>query len=170
MFAEGLGFKHIRKQLVGWAERIIRKTGMSDEFICGTLRFFHFIIPVITVILLFVSTQKIFMIVVLFNIIVFILFFLFDGCILSRLEHCFTDDSFTVIDPFLMIIGVELTNENRTRYSIYSSLLGFAVTYGIYQLRFGKSISTNMNMNMNSISNSMTGGKYIPDHDMKTSM
>ena len=66
------------------------------------------------------------------------MFFVFDGCILTRLERRFSKkgDDFTMIDPFLILLRVEVTNENRIMYSIYSSLLGFIATYLIYYYRF----------------------------------
>jgi hypothetical protein len=131
-------YKNVRNTFLNNAESIIRKSGLSDKVICTVLRIIHFVIPVITIILLIIGTKELFLIIIVFNIIVFILFFLFDGCILSRLEHCFTEDKFTVIDPFLMLCGIELTNKNRTTYSIYSSILGFIATYVIYVVRFGK--------------------------------
>jgi len=138
-------FKNVRVMLINFAERIIRKSGLSDQLICTLLRCIHFVMPVITVIILLLGPKEMFITVVFFNVIVFILFFLFDGCILSRIERCFTDDTFTVIDPFLMLINVELTNDNRTIYSIYSSLLGFILTYIIYLSRFGNINFSNIN-------------------------
>ena len=131
-------FKETRKQLIEFAENFLRKTNIADNTLCLLLRIFHFIIPLISITILLWGTSPLFMTVTLINIIIFTMFFMFDGCILSRLEQRFSEngDDFTVIDPFLVIIDVELTNENRTIYSIYSSLVGFVATYLIYYYRF----------------------------------
>ena len=71
------------------------------------------------------------------------------------MEHCFTDDEFTVIDPFLELINVELTNENKTIYSLYSSIMGFIFTFILYYFRFmyspTKSLSTDIIKNIHII-------------------
>ena len=72
------------------------------------------------------------------HILIFIMFFAFDGCILTRIERRFSEncDDFTVIDPILNLIHVNRTNENRMIYSVYLSLIGFLATYLIYYYRF----------------------------------
>jgi len=132
-----INFKHIRKNLINFGENILRSTGFSDKFICILLRFLHFGISIVTGLILFFGSKKWFLFVILINIIVFIMFYIFDGCILSKLEHRFTKDEFTVIDPCLMIIGVELTNENRYKYSLISNIFACVFTFGLYCYRFG---------------------------------
>jgi hypothetical protein len=129
--------KIIRNNLVDFGERILRSTGLSDKIICGLLRFLHFGISIFTGYLLLFGSKWWFMLVILINIIVFASFYIFKGCILSKLEHRFTKDDFTVIDPFLMVIGVELTNNNRYKYSIISNIFACVLTVGLYCVRFG---------------------------------
>jgi len=129
-------FKNIRDKLVHIVESHIRKTNLSDKSICILLRTTHFSFPVVNGLVLLFGSDSWVKIIIYFNIFVFFMFFIFDGCILSKLEHCFTDDEFTVIDPFLELINVELTNENRTTYSLYSSIMGFIFTFILYYYRF----------------------------------
>ena len=130
-------FKDEGTTFVDWCESFIRKLNISDKSICVLLRTLHFTMPIVTGTIMLIGSKMWFNIIVVFNIIVFILFFIFHGCILSKIEHRFTDDEFTVIDPFLELIHVELTNENRSKYSLYSSIMGFILTYGLYCYRFG---------------------------------
>jgi hypothetical protein len=130
-------FKDEGDKIVDICENCIRSINLSDKNTCMLLRTLHFIMPIVTVVIMLLGSKTWFKIIILFNIIVFILFLIFHGCILSKIEHRFTDDEFTVIDPFLEIIGVELTNENRHVYSLYSSINGFMVTFGLYFYRFG---------------------------------
>jgi len=129
-------FKNIRDKLVHIVESNIRKTNLSDKSICILLRTTHFSFPVVNGLVLLFGSDSWVKIIIYFNIFVFFMFFIFDGCILSKLEHCFTDDEFTVIDPFLELINLELTNENRTTYSLYSSIMGFIFTFILYYYRF----------------------------------
>ena len=130
-------FKDEGEQFINICETILRKSRISDKSVCVLLRTFHFTMPILTGAVLLFGSEFWFNVIVVFNIIVFIMFFLFHGCILSKIEHRFTTDDFTVIDPFLEIINVELTNENRSTYSLYSSLMGFVITFGLYCYRFG---------------------------------
>lgn len=129
--------KTIRNNVVDATEKIIRKSGFSDKTICNILRFIHFGVSIVTGCILLFCSVKWFLFVVILDIIVFILFCILDGCILSRLEHKFSKDDFTVIDPLLMLIGLDLTNNNRYKYTIISNVfVAFAIAC-LYFLRFG---------------------------------
>jgi hypothetical protein len=51
-------------------------------------------------------------------------FILFDGCILSMIEHELCDDGILVIDPFLEFAGYDPNGQNRKSGTLYG--------YGIY--------------------------------------
>lgn len=131
----------LRNNILDFAENIINKTNLSKKSIGILLRSFHFSIPIIVTLLLLVGSNEHFKAAIIFNIFIFILFFTFDGCILSRLEQKFTDDDFTVIDPFLELINVETTNDNRKWYSFYSSIFGFVLSFVLYYYRFHYSVT-----------------------------
>jgi hypothetical protein len=130
--------RNIRTKIVDFGEALLRSTGLADKHICALLRLLHFGISLFTGYLLLFGSKKWFIFVVFINILVFTMFFLFNGCILSKLEHRFTNDEFTVIDPLLMLIGVELTNDNRYKYSLFSNIFASLFTFGLYWVRFGK--------------------------------
>jgi len=129
-------FKNLRNIILDQTENIINKTNLSKKSVGILLRSFHFAISIVVAILLFIGSNTVFKLAILFNIVVFIMFFIFDGCILSVLENKFTDDDFTVIDPFLEIANIATTNENRKKYSLYSSIVGFIFTFALYYFRF----------------------------------
>jgi len=141
-------FKDEGKVVIDFCEQILRKSRLSDKSICVLLRTFHFTMPLLTGAILLFGSKIWFITVLYFNVIVFIMFFLFHGCIVSKVEHRFTDDEYTVIDPFLEIINVELTNENRSTYSLYSSIMGFILTFGLYCIRFGIPFSSNTTISL----------------------
>ena len=129
-------FKEIRKQLVDKAEHLIRRTGLSDKLICNLLRTMHAILPLFTGFILFFGSKFWFLVVAFINILVFVLFFIFSGCILSSLEHRFTKDDYTVIDPLLIVLGVELTKANREKYTLWSNILNVVLVAILYYVRF----------------------------------
>ena len=133
-----LVIKEKRKMLVNRIEFFIRKTNLNDTTICLTLRIVHCAIPTISMVIILTGSRYWVIAAEATNIIIFIMFFVFDGCILTRIERRFSEkeNDFTVIDPILKLLHVDHTNEYRMRYSIYLSLLGFLSTYLIYYYRF----------------------------------
>lgn len=129
-------FENLRNIILDKSEDLINKSNLSKKSVGILLRSFHFAISIVVAILLFTGSNTVFKLAILFNIVVFLMFFIFDGCILSRLEMRFADDDFTVIDPFLELARIEVTNENRKKYSLYSSIVGFIFTFALYYYRF----------------------------------
>ena len=129
-------FRETRKQIVDKAEHFIRKAGLPDKVICTLLRIIHTIFPLLTGYILFFGAKFWFLVVVVINIFIFLLFFICEGCILSSLEHRFTKDDYTVIDPLLIILGVDLTKENREKYTLGSNVLTCFFTGILYYVRF----------------------------------
>ena len=150
--------RELRKNLVDFGEKILRKSGLADKTICAILRFLHLGISIFTIGLLLFSTRFWFFVVVSLNILIYLLYFVFEGCILSKLEHRFTDDEYTVIDPFLILFKIELTNDNRYKYSFISSVFGAMATVALYYIRFSKSASA------------ITKSSALYDNDMTTKL
>lgn len=135
-------FRDIKKQCIDKVEHLIRKTGLSDKQICTLLRIIHSIFPLFTGWILFFGTKFWFLVVVVINIFIFSLFFICSGCILSSLEHRFTTDDYTVIDPLLIVLGVDLTKENREKYTLWSNIFTCFFTAVLYYVRFGPTKNT----------------------------
>ena len=135
-------FREIRNKWVDTAEHFIRQSwlithfAVTDASVCMVLRIFHFFAPLCTALVLLFGTKFWFMVVVLINICIFILFYTFEGCILSSLEHRFTVDDYTVIDPLLLVLQVELTKENREKYTVLSNVMVCVFTAALYYGRF----------------------------------
>ena len=47
------------------------------------------------------------------GLIIIVLFWVFDGCILTRIEQYYRKNKDTVMDIFLNALGIRITNENR---------------------------------------------------------
>jgi hypothetical protein len=131
-------FSEIKNQIIDTSEKILRKSGWADKTICTLLRILHFGISFITGFILLFGPKFWFFVVVFFNLIVFFCYFIFGGCILSKIEHRFTDDDFTVIDPFLMLLNIERTNKNRYTYSLFSNIGACIFISILYYVRFGR--------------------------------
>jgi hypothetical protein len=67
---------------------------------------------------------------------IFLMFFVFGGCILSMVENKICNDDFTIADPFLELLEMEKNSKNRfnislTIFTIFNIIIGI-----IYYIRF----------------------------------
>ena len=63
---------------------------------------------------------------------ILIQFHIFDGCILTRIEYHYRNQKGTVVDGFLLLLGIRITNEHRYLITVigYSLIsLAFFVIY-----------------------------------------
>ena len=115
---------------------LVNNSNLSSKSVGFFIRAIHSIVPIILLFLLLFSGKKQFIIIIFFNLFIYALFVIFDGCILSKLELKLINDNFTVIDPFLEIFDIDVTNKNRKKYSIYSWISGFFFIILLYYIRF----------------------------------
>ena len=127
---------NLQKQLLEMAETLLRNTGMEDKTICYMLRAVHIFFPLLAACFIFFGSKQLLKLTVLCNIIVFILFLIFKGCILSKLERRFCQDDFTIIDPIISLLGLSLKDEVRVEYSFFLNILCILGAVIIYYLRF----------------------------------
>lgn len=126
----------LQNKILVFLEAILRKTGLTDKIICNILRLFHLIFPNIAAFMVFFGNKKWVQYTILVNIVIFVMFISFNGCILSRLEKRFCKEDFTVMDPVLSFFNIPITQNNRVKYSICSALTCFVGTAIIYYIRF----------------------------------
>ena len=62
------------------------------------------------------------------------LYYLCNGCIITKIERRLSKSNYTVIDPFLKKFGLELSKKNRTKITISLYIISFFST--IYKLYF----------------------------------
>ena len=126
----------LQNKILDFLESILRKSQLSDNIICNTLRIIHLIFPNIAAFIIFFGNKTWVHYTILANIIIFVVFISFNGCILTRLEKRFCKEDFTVMDPVLNFFNIPITQNNRVKYSICSALTCFVGTAIIYYFRF----------------------------------
>jgi hypothetical protein len=128
--------KEIRKKIVDTSEYLLRKSGFADKTVSVLLQVLHISVALFSIYLLFFGSRMCFFIVAALNLIVYCLFYIFEGCLLTRIEQRFIKNGNTVIDPLLLFFHIESTNANRYTFSSLSNIFGAVATYGIYYYRF----------------------------------
>ena len=65
------------------------------------------------------------------------LFTYLNGCFLSNIEYKLDSDRFiNIIDPYLVMFGYPMNDENRYSGTIYLVYLYFAILFSILYIRF----------------------------------
>ena len=126
--------KEILDSLENNVHMISSKTKITTREIGIIIRFVHSIMPVLPLLTVLFVSKKLVLFHIIFLIIIIILFFIFNGCILSLLEYRLIKDNYSVADPFLNLILVEITNKTRKKYTIITFiciLLYFIFVYNV---------------------------------------
>ncbi len=128
--------KEQKNKVISCLELICSKTRMSSKTMGYALRSYHVSAPIIYLIYVTYASQFMASLMVLNLFVCLSLFIIYGGCFLSSLEHRLCGDEFTIADPFLEILGLELNNKNRMNIT-YCIAGGYTTLFFIiYYLRF----------------------------------
>jgi hypothetical protein len=105
------------KKAISYTIDLLRKTGLSDQTLAMNIRMVHIFIPYLIMYYIFYASKFISTIILIFSIISLIMFYIFDGCLLSKLEYKLDGLNYTIIDMYLELLSIEKTNQNRKKYT-----------------------------------------------------
>lgn len=126
--------KKILDSLENKLDMISSKTQITKREIGIIIRLFHSMMPVLPLLTVLFVSKKLVLFHIIFLIMIMTLFYFFNGCLLSLLEYRLIKDDYSVADPFLKLILVEITNETRKKYTIITFigiLLYFIFVYNV---------------------------------------
>jgi hypothetical protein len=128
--------KEKRNQIVDKIKILFQSGKLSDKSLGIMMRTFHISTPVSYLILSVLAPRFIVNIVAALLLAIFLMFFVFGGCILSMVENQICNDDFTIADPFLELLEMEKNSKNRfnislTIFTIYNIIIAI-----IYYIRF----------------------------------
>ena len=128
--------KEQKTEFLDYLEELCETSKISKKTLGYTIRSYHVSCPFLVMILLFYGSQLCITIVALNLITVFIMFFMFNGCILTMLEHRLCGDEFTIADPFIEVLDIELNSKNRMFISYWIAISYFIMFFLVYYYRF----------------------------------
>jgi hypothetical protein len=128
--------KEQKTRILDYLEEWCGTSKVSKKTIGYTMRSYHVSCPFIVMMFLFYGSQLAVTIVALNLITVFTCFFMFNGCILTMLEHRLCGDEFTIADPFIEYLGLELDSRNRMLISYCIAVSYFMFFFLVYYYRF----------------------------------
>ena len=126
--------KKILDSLENKVDMISSKTQITRREIGIIIRLFHSMMPVLPLLTVLFVSKKLVLFHIIFLIMIMTLFYFFNGCLLSLLEYRLIKDNYSVADPFLKLILVEINNETRKKYTIITLiciLLYFIFVYNV---------------------------------------
>lgn len=124
--------KNIKSSILNITIRVVDASPFSRKSVGMLIRFFHMAAPFLFALLLLLSNHKAINYTILIVMLaISSLFLFFRGCILSMIENKLLDDGFNVMDPFLELLNIPITNANRiyitqrlgTLYILFISVL-----------------------------------------------
>jgi len=128
--------KEKRNQIVDKIKILFQSGKLSDKSLGIMMRTFHISTPVSYLILSVLAPRYVVNIVAALLLVIFLMFIVFGGCILSMVENKICNDDFTIADPFLELLEMEKNSKNRfnislTIFTIFNIIIGI-----IYYIRF----------------------------------
>jgi hypothetical protein len=125
-----------RNEIVEKMKTYFQSGKLTDKSLGIMMRTFHISTPVSYLILSVLAPRYVVNIVAGLLLVIFLMFFVFGGCILSMVENKICNDDFTIADPFLELLEMEKTSKNRFNislaiFTIYNIIIGL-----IYYIRF----------------------------------
>jgi len=128
--------KEQKTKVLDYLEEWCKTSKISQKTLGYTIRSYHVSCPFLVMILLFYGSQLAVTITAMNLFAVFILFFMFNGCILSMLEHRLCGDEYTIADPFIEYLDMESSSKNRMLISYFIAVSYFTFFFLVYYFRF----------------------------------
>jgi hypothetical protein len=125
-----------KTKIIDVLEKLCETSPISKKTLGMTLRSYHVSCPFVVLILLFYGSQWCVTIAAMNLIVVFFLFVITNGCLLTMLEHRLCGDEFTIADPFIETMGIELNSRNRVKISYGIAIGYFIFFFLVYYFRF----------------------------------
>ena len=127
--------KKILDSLENKVDMISSKTQITRREIGIIIRLFHSMMPVLPLLTVLFVSKKLVLFHIIFLIMIMTLFYFFNGCLLSLLEYRLIKDNYSVADPFLKLILVEINNETRKKYTIITFIFILLYFIDVYNIK-----------------------------------
>ena len=134
-----ISLKHqLKKWIIGISNNCknCKKGRLSPKSIGIIIRSFHMFAPIYFITVILFVSQIWCNIIVVFLLFVVILFYTFEFCILTLIENQLCNDNFTILDPHLELLNLEINNNNRFYITTINGIIYLLIICCIYYNRF----------------------------------
>jgi hypothetical protein len=130
----------LKKQIKSWIINSVIKqcnnSRLSEKSLGIIIRTFHMCAPINFITTLLFAPHLLCVITMSFLVFVTIMFYTFDFCFLTLIEQKFCNDNFTILDPHLELLNMEINNDNRFYISNINGIIYMVIICIIYYIRF----------------------------------
>ena len=95
----------------------------------------HFVLSCITLLYL-IDNKRIREIVILLGIFTVFTQTIFNGCLISRIETKLYPDGYSILDPYMKVLNIEITNRNRKKFTRIFGIILLSGMIGYYIYRY----------------------------------
>ena len=146
--------KSVRSNIVNNIIQRIENSKVPKKILLFIIKSFHFQTPIHFISILIFLPSWLIMIFMTPLVIAFLLYIYFDGCFVTHLEYKLSKliqeenkinvnnidtknvtDNVNIIDPFLLLLKVEINEDNRYWYTLYISIIYLFISIAIIQIK-----------------------------------
>ena len=128
--------KEKRNKIVEYFKNKCDDRRLSKKSLGIMMRSFHLSTPVCFILITLFAPKKVIWFILFLLVAILLMFFIFDGCILSMIENKVCNDDFTIADPFLEVAAWEKNTKNRFNMTLIVGLTYYVAIGIIYYIRF----------------------------------
>ena len=128
--------KEKRNKIVEYFKNKCDDRKLSKKSLGIMMRSFHLSTPVCFILITLFAPKKVIWFILFLLVAILLMFFIFDGCILSMIENKVCNDDFTIADPFLEVLEWDKNTKNRFNVTMVVGLSYYILIGIIYYIRF----------------------------------
>ena len=128
--------KSLQTKIINVCVNYIKQLNMPPQQLGLLIRMLHAQLGINSLNNLLYSSHTNFIVTMILLFIALVMFISFDGCIISKIEYKIDGINISVIDYWLCLFNIELTNQNRLFQSYIVAILYLSAIIFIYLYRF----------------------------------
>ena len=128
--------KSLQRKIIDTCVYYLKSSNLSAPHLGLLIRTLHMQLTINSVKCLLYSSHKEFIWTIILLFIALLMFITFDGCILSKIEYKIDGLNITVMDYWLYLFNIEITNQSRLLQSYIMAMFYFSAVLFIYVYRF----------------------------------
>lgn len=146
--------KNIRNYMAKIIYDFLKQTNISSKTLAFMIKAWHFTFPYMTLFIYLFAPLWICYTLIIVLLIFCVIFVYLKGCFVSSLEHMLdSENSTNIIDPYLELFNIEITNDTRYNATIFIAFMYFVMVSIILYGRLKWNRYSHMNTNNNKSTN-----------------
>jgi len=128
--------KLTRDNCINFLENICNYLPISNKLLGLIIRLVHFSLSILIIIFVLFAPKILAVLCIIFSFIMALMYVLFGGCILTILEQRLCKENYTILDPFIELIGLKINSKNRKIFTLCTMVPFLSIVSLIFYFRF----------------------------------